>query len=144
MKSPTHTSGHILDLVITRNDDAPPTLPTPGLLLSDHFCLTCSLDFSNQPQEKKVITFRKLKAINMDVFKHDVKESLSNIEETQDPDCLIEHYNKALRSVLDNHAPIQTKTVLVKPKLPWYDDDVQTSKQARRQSERRYHKCPTP
>ena len=64
----------------------------------------------------------------MDAFRHDLKDSLSEKLVEQDPDCMVECYNATLRSVLDKHAPIQTKTVLIKPKLPWYDSEIQTSK----------------
>ena len=69
VKSPTHTSGHTLDLVITRKDDPPYTQPMPGLLISDHFCVTCSLDLKATSPETKTISFRKIKGINIDDFR---------------------------------------------------------------------------
>ena len=90
VNSPTHTSGHILDLVITRKGDAPIAPPTPGPLISDHLGITCTLEITNLAHEKKVINFRKLKAIDMDDFKHDLNVALSNKQTSQDPDCLVE------------------------------------------------------
>ena len=76
VNSPTHTSGHFLDMVITRKGDTLIVLPTPGPLI--HFGLTCTLGVSNLAHEKKIINFQKLKAIDMDDFRNDSKVALSN------------------------------------------------------------------
>ena len=78
----------------------------------------------------------------MDIFRHNLKASLSVINVTQDLDSLVNSYDAALRSVLDSQAPIQTKSVVLKNKNPWYDNELKAAKQARRRYERAYHKSP--
>ena len=112
--------------------------------MSDHFCVTCTLDLKTMPLETKTVSFRKIKDINIDDLRFDLRATLGDVQLTQDPDNLVKCYDTALRSVLDKHAPMQTKTVVLKSKSPWYDNDLQVAKQARRRHERAYHKNPTP
>ena len=74
-QAPTHVSGHILDLVITRSDDdLLCNSPTTSQLFSDHFALEfkCNLDY--ECNAFKDITFRKTKKIDIKAFESDISE----------------------------------------------------------------------
>lgn len=49
-------------------------------------------------------------------------------------------YNDVLSSILDSHAPKQTKSFVIRNHSPWYNEDIKKAKQARRQAERRWRK----
>ena len=51
-------------------------------------------------------------------------------------DELARCYNKTLADVLNRHAPLQTKTVTVRPLIPWFSAEIKASKKLRRKLER--------
>ena len=71
---PTHTSGHILDIFITRDSDR---INIPFMerrsFISDHCLIRCMLDLPKPSFEKRSISFRKLKTINSDELSADIR-----------------------------------------------------------------------
>ena len=58
VQGPTHTSGHTLDLVISRRyDDLVSDVSTDESLPSDHRCITCRLSIARPPPAKRSATF---------------------------------------------------------------------------------------
>ena len=51
---------------------------------------------------------------------------------------LTNHYNSALTTVLDKHAPARVKMVTIRPKQPWFSDDLYGSKCEKRKWERKW------
>ena len=51
---------------------------------------------------------------------------------------LSDQYDSVLSSILDKHAPLQTKTVIQHPAAPWYSEEIATEKTQRRKLERRW------
>ncbi|CAB4027441.1 Hypothetical predicted protein, partial [Paramuricea clavata] len=49
---------------------------------------------------------------------------------------LCDQYDKVLSSILDDHAPLLTKTVIQRPTARWYDEDIAMQKSKRRKFER--------
>ena len=47
-------------------------------------------------------------------------------------------YNNTLSSTLDRHAPLITRTVINRPTVPWFNDDVKSAKRSRRRAERKW------
>ena len=45
-----------------------------------------------------------------------------------------------LKELLDKHAPLVEKTVIVRPNAPWYNDELRSAKQEKRRAERQYAK----
>ena len=39
---------------------------------------------------------------------------------------------------MDKHAPVQTRTIVVRPRVPWYTDDIRQAKKERRRAERKW------
>ena len=59
--SPTHQSGHILDLILTRNcGDLELSSPNPGYFISDHCFLNTTVNLQRSDVSKTTIEFRKL------------------------------------------------------------------------------------
>ena len=49
-------------------------------------------------------------------------------------------YNTTLSKVIDCHALLKTKTMKVRPAVPWYIDEIKASKRLRRKAERTWRR----
>jgi hypothetical protein len=146
---PTHVLGHTLDVVICRDSSnvvSNITVTDPGLcnndgkLIKDHFavCFTTTL-LKPAPICKKV-SFRKIRAINTDTFKADIMDSPQLCSTSGSVEDLVTAYNNGLLSLIDKHAPLRTKTIILRPNNPWYNDDLHEAKHLRRCLERKWRK----
>ena len=54
------------------------------------------------------------------------------------PDELVSHYNDGLRSLVDEHALLRTKTISLRPNSPWYTEELHEAKHLRRKLERKW------
>ena len=115
VSKPTHQSGHILDLILTRPDQVPSKVDVNDILLSDHSAVRFSLPTSKPPLPTKEVTYRRIKAIDVDTFVADIEKSRLFKLQTDDPDILAETYNSVLSEVLDHHAPLKTKVITIHP-----------------------------
>ena len=59
-------------------------------------------------------------------------------EDTCDMETMAAQYNTMLRKIMDDHAPVKTKTVKKKPAMPWYNDEIIGLKRDRRKAERQW------
>ena len=72
-------------------------------------------------------------SLNDDLAKSDLcKNPPDDLEE------LVISYNKTLKAVLDKHAPVKTRTIVVRPRVPSYTDEIRHAKRERRKAERRW------
>ncbi|XP_071482972.1 uncharacterized protein [Diadema antillarum] len=138
----THTAGHTLDLIISRDDDSlVSSVTTSQSLPSDHSAIMCRLNTRRPDPIKRHITARKLKDIAMDRFCIDITSSdLCSDDLPTVPEQLVELYDRELRGILDEHAQIEEKDVIMRPHAPWYTQSLRRAKQERRKKERRARK----
>ena len=129
---PTRTSGHTLDLIICRSiNDVIVTELESTLALSDHSFIDCNLNIPKPNFMVKEIRFRQLKKIDIPMFKNDISlfelcvNSFTDIEELS---CC---YDTTLSSILDKHAPMTTKRMVVRPVIPWFTVDLKRLKAER-------------
>ena len=47
-------------------------------------------------------------------------------------------YSKCLSNILDTHAPMQEKVISVRPKVPWFNNEILASKREKRKAERKW------
>ena len=135
---PTHISGHTLDLIITRsNNDLTVSSPTASVILSDHFFVECNLNIPRPSSIVKETVYRKLKTMDLHEFKSDILESMLCTSTWNNASELASCYESTMSSLLDKHAPLQKKVVVVRPKLPWYTNSLRQLKVKRRKLERR-------
>ena len=74
--TPTHRSGHKLDLIITRESDSlVSTTSISGCFLSDHCTVLCKLKLSKSSLTIEEIWYRKTQAIDMDTFRAELESS---------------------------------------------------------------------
>ena len=76
----------------------------------------------------KKLTFRKLKNIDIAAFSADVASSMLCASVHWDNiDTLSDYFNKTLTDILDNFAPLKTRTTINRPKVSWLNDDIKNS-----------------
>jgi hypothetical protein len=84
-------------------------------VIADHFAVHCDLHLQKPSFSKRTGTFRTLRSIDMD----SVHENISNFNilnnPSEDLDALVKQYDSALCSILDKHAPIMQREVIVSP-----------------------------
>ena len=136
---PTHELGHTLDLIITRESDNIITgRPYSGELFSDHFPVFCQLKPERPPGAVKNLQFRKIKSIDRDQFCEAICSSQLCLEPPNDLDILVNCYNETLRSVLDIYAPVLSRDIIVRPRAPWFNEDIRKAKRTRRRAETKW------
>ena len=136
----THHHGHILDLVLTKSSDKILTSVNviPADSISDHQAVSFCLESEKPSFSRKLISYRKLKSIDIPAFIHDVTQSpLSNIS-TELLSSAIKQYDEVLAGLLDRHAPLKQKVLTVRPKAAWYKDEIAFAKRSRRKLERQW------
>ena len=118
VNTPTHTYGHTLDLIITREPDTLiQNLPTSDDFLSDHCTVLFELYVPKPSTTCKQISYRKYGDIDVQALKNDL-------------DSLVACYNSTLSTLLDKHAPIITKTIAICPhRVPWFNNGLKEAKQ---------------
>ena len=137
----THEKGHTLDLIITRDSDslhiAKPKINT---LISDHFLITSEISFKVAFSTKKQITYRKIKDINIEHFKHDLENThlVQLANNCNDPGILSQLYNNTLRALMDKHVPEITRLISLNHNDPWYNSKLLIEKRKRRALERKW------
>ena len=74
---PMHSSGHILDLLISRSSNDINVLSTcvSSFPTSDHHFIECKLSFPGPHLSKQEVSFHKLRQINLETFKTDIASS---------------------------------------------------------------------
>ena len=151
MSEDQHIHGHTLDLVVTRlAENIILDTPKADRYLSDHAAILCKLTLSKPLNTVKEVKYRRTKSVDISALSCDLGESslcrdvLSNphpdILSACDLDSLACNYNTTLTSVIESHTPLKTKTILSRPTVPWYNDNIHKAKLLRRKAERKWKK----
>ena len=134
--SPTHIKGHTLDLVFTRDVDNFVSHTCVSSLISDHYAVQCCLAVRTPRWPIGRTLFRSFKSIDSDLFVAD----LIGLDLFTDPattiDGLIDQYNVGVSQVIDKHAPLKEKLMVLRPANPWMSDDVRVLRRELRKRER--------
>ena len=142
--SGTHNQGDTLYHVITReDDDLLEDLQIHAPDISDHRTITLQYKIKKPQVEKQKIQYRKIKDIDMDSFKADLTKLPVLQMKCNDIDILVEAYNRDMSSLLDKHAPLVTKDVLVKKHFPWFNEDIAFEKKLKRKAEKNWLRSPS-
>lgn len=120
ISEPTHKSGHTLDLIITRADeDVARNFKVYDPVISDHLAVGCTLSIPKKAFEKKEVSYRKIKSVDMGQLREDIKNSclVDPVSVGGDLDALTRKYNTVLSELLDKHAPLKKRTITLRPSL---------------------------
>ena len=138
---PTHKSGHILDLMITRcSNELVLSIPTVDHMISDHMIVCSDLNLPKPSMKVRTLTYRNLNTIDKTAFTSELKDISIDLQQIDDINHLAASYNVKMRQLLDKHAPVRSKTVVDRPMLPWYDADLKILKADRRRAEKAWRR----
>ena len=138
-EEPMHIFGHTLDLVITRlSDDIVRDSPCVDSYISDHGVVLFKLNTVKPSLSVKTVWYRKYKAINIQDFQSDLAKTDLCTNHPNSLDELVSCYDKTLKATLDKQAPLLTKTVVVRPRVPWFNEEIREAKQERRRAEKKW------
>ena len=102
--TPTHRSGHTLDLIITRDlDSFVQTSPISDSFLSDHCTVLFELTLRMLATTLKEVCYRKTKAIDIESFKDDLRKSRLCQDQPDALTDLVSCYGSTMTSLLDKH-----------------------------------------
>ena len=121
----THCKGHTLDLIIARTTDYVVSAVKVNhwqALPSDHSAIRCVLNISRPKATKRVVRFRKLTTIDMNTFKADIAASSLVNALANDIETLRTLFDYVLSNLLDQHAPMNSKSITLRPHTLWYSD----------------------
>lgn len=141
--SPTHCLGNTLDPIISSNEVN--SIEISDSAITDHFllkfiCLFNSLNLIKP--SSMTVSYRKLDNIDIPSMGRDLTSCLPPLNNlSRCPDTILEDITSALKSAIDNHAPLITKTVKYRPQTRWYSDELRFKKRHRRACERKLHKA---
>jgi exonuclease III len=138
----SHRSGNILDLVITRDSDALVQSAAPeDHGFPDHYPVFVKTSPVKPPRPTKTITYRKVKAIEKEKLIAAIAASaIVEIQPDTPLEVAIELYDNELKKILDDLAPLKTRTVTIRHDSEWYNDSIRQAKQERRRAERKWRK----
>ncbi|XP_072041364.1 uncharacterized protein [Amphiura filiformis] len=138
----THKDGHILDLVISRETSGiiTGTVSVKQRMPSDHHAINCHFNLRPPHALRNTFRYRKTREIYISDFKRDIESSSLYTDPAADLDDLVNQYETVLRDLLDRHAPLVERTVIVRPNSPWYTDELRIAKRRKRQAERKFVK----
>ena len=112
------------------------TTPISDSFLSDHCTVLSELTLRMPATTVGEICYRKTKATDIESFKDDLRESRLCQNPPDEIADLVSCYGSAMTSLLDKHAPLQEKTITVRPRVPWFNNKIKEAKRLRRRYER--------
>jgi hypothetical protein len=109
-----------------------------GGLFTDNFAIECVLRLSRPVLPTRKISYRPFKTIDYDAFVEDFAKLPFVCEPAESCDKLVWQYNSGLISCLDKHLPLRSKTIVVRPLNPWFNDEIWAARRSSRAAERRW------
>ncbi|XP_068675358.1 uncharacterized protein [Montipora foliosa] len=129
---PTHRSGHILDLVISRMDAE--ALKVIELVVMEQF-----ISGYKPLNERKSVFSRRLRNFDFEAFNERIISSslLADVSDLS-LELMVDRYDNVLCDTMDILPPVKSRTIVLPPNAPWYNEDIGNEKRKRRRLERRW------
>ena len=108
--------------------------------LSDHCSLLCDLTVGKSTLPTKSISYRKIEAIDLQVLCKEMSTTKLCQDSPNTLNDLVECYYLTLASIVDRHAPLLTKTLTIRPLVPWFNNDIKKARKERRKAEIRWRR----
>ena len=119
---PTYKSDNILDLTFTKEfSEINFHSCILDNLLSDHNMINCKTSLRYQEICHRDINYHDLANIDLELMAEDIK---SDIIDKDTLDIQGGKLENTLRKPLDKHAPLQTKSVMNRQRVPWFTEKV--------------------
>ena len=143
---PTHSSGHTLDLLISRsNSNFISSVDSLDLSLSDHHALLFSISASTQPRSQRITkSLRKFRSINIANFSQDILSSPLYHSPPNTLQPYLDLFNSVISTLLDKHAPLKPITYIARQHKPFITPIILQEKSKRSRLEKIYRRYRTP
>ena len=105
--------------------------------LSDHFMISFEVDVEVEKQETKSITYRNLKGVDTTKFSEELLAKLQDHDISSFGEK-VNVYNSTVKDMVNDYAPLLTKTIKVVPNAPWFDSEYKIARRARRKAEKKF------
>ena len=140
---PIHHLEIILDLVVQDAGSDLTASTKQSCLVLDHNLVLFDASTSNKMNKFKTILFRKLKDIDPTKLHYYLETNITNVDpKNKDINGAVKVYEEVLGSALQEMAPIMTKQVKFKKKLPWFNSNIKNGIHERCKLERKWKKDP--
>ena len=143
---PTHQSGHILDLLISRkNSSAISSVYSLNPHLSDHSAIMSAVTiptFSRPPRTTKLV--RNFKSVNIASFSNDILSSSLYLSPATTLDASVSQFQSTLSTLLDKHAPAKRVTCPSNKSKPFITEEIRKAKTLRSKLESKFRNNKTP
>ena len=125
VEGPTHKSGNCLNLIFTEEMSRAKAMGcSQNMFVSDHSSIQCVLDIPNGNCTWKVITYKKLKDVDISQLVKDM--SLEEIK-TEKLDEMVAMLEDNFSTALNNQAPEISKIITERKKKPWFGELSETT-----------------
>ena len=104
--------------------------------ISDHDFVTATVDIIKPQVKRSDIKYRKMKDINEQELNKDLQLLVEELKNIHDHDTLVSKYNKGLKNTLDKHAPMSTKRITHRERVPWFTETAAILKRKKRKIEK--------
>ena len=119
---PTHRLGNTLDLVITKtDDDVVLDWTVKQEIVSDHFQVYCTINRLKPEIPKIKRSMRNFRNFDQSSFDIKLQETLACADSDNVNDMVL-CYTNICNGLLDKYAPVTTKSVSNRCRLPWYTE----------------------
>ena len=107
-----------------------------NLLFSDHKANCFQLNLQKPLNERKSVVSRRLRNFDFEAFNKMIISSglLADISDLP-LELLVDRYDNVLRDTMDILAPVKSRTIVLRPNAPWYNEDIGNEKTKRRRLE---------
>ena len=142
---PTQKNGNTLDLILCDKDciDVCNFLVDSSDPISDHFMISFDICLQIKSVEKREISYRNVKDVDIDVFQADLVDgtaNFTNIADGNDFHSSLSSFQNIFAEVVNKHAPVITKTVNGFSRPPWMDKEFLDARKRRRNLYKRWKK----
>ena len=137
---PTHKNSHTLDLLITTLDgQLDPVWRVEDHGFPDHYAVFTQIAVKKPALPRKSIQYRKTKCVTREALLLALASTRlqdADFAPASTLDELVSTYVGELQNVLNAVAPLKTCEITLRPNSYWFNDEIRSAKQHRRQMER--------
>ena len=108
-------------------------------LISDHKAICFQLNLQKPLNEQKSVVTRRLRNFDFESFNKMIISSslLADVSDLQ-LELLVDRYDNVLRDTTDVLAPVESRTIVLRPNAPWCNEDIGNEKRKRCRLKRRW------
>ena len=140
----THKLNHHLDLFIDSISSPILTEVKCGFMLLDHNFVHALINITKPRAPKQEVSYRKLENIDHSKIDQDLSDIVQQSTHLHNPslDELLSFYNDNLKKLLDQHAPLKTKLLMISHLQPWFNEKIKAEIILRRHKEQAFRQNP--